>query len=446
MSWKSSKSSSMGLMRFRLLGSFRSSLRADTCPSMILLEFWFDVPSLRGVIGSGPAILGHLGKSNNGKPVEKTTHVSLVPDFIPGPSSGVREPLVNREPLGNRVHWLFPRYKALLNVLKSAFNVSDTGGSSVTPYTNPTSWQRMSDLFADLNLPLPFGSFSHKHVLGFMASLLLNEVKNENGYLKHFRHKHPLVLIHNNNDDDTSGVESMSLHNPMKRVKLLCDGCVRPIIAMPFYKCSQECSIVVFPMSGCGLTTPLIEKFLTSDEHTLHKYDKHPLKLSSSPVENHKGQYVCEVCEEDLNPEKWFYHCSDCDQSIHSACSTLILKSEQGANSSDDELVYKFINMKFGGVHDIEDHEHSLSFVAGTTSDGNCTKCGLKLHFKFILKCLQCKFAIHSYCQSSVTESANQQLVEMFNNLEKKRESTKKPRTQRVLTYYPKGITRPVTE
>ncbi|GJR18224.1 DC1, C1-like, zinc finger, RING/FYVE/PHD-type containing protein [Tanacetum coccineum] len=258
----------------------------------------------------------------------------------------------------------------------------------------------------------------------------------------------------------------MSLHNPMKRVKLLCDGCVRPSIQC-FLRCSKECSNFVFH-EWCARLRPELKVYLFH-EHTLvlrqscslfccevcglpcngfayscdsceycidfhymtyysygnedvvdllcawylpktirHKYDKHPLKLSSSPVENHKGQYVCEVCEEDLNPEKWFYHCSDCDQSIHSACSTLILKSEQGANSSDDELVYKFINMKFGGVHDIEDHEHSLSFVAGTTSDGNCTKCGLKLHFKFILKCLQCKFAIHSYCQSSVTESAAQ--------------------------------------
>ncbi|GKB35798.1 hypothetical protein Tco_0880740 [Tanacetum coccineum] len=85
-----SKSRSMGLIRSRLLGSFKSSLRADTCPSRILLEFWFDVPSLKGVIGSGHAILGHLGRLNNGKPVEKTTHVSLVSDFTPGPSSGVR--------------------------------------------------------------------------------------------------------------------------------------------------------------------------------------------------------------------------------------------------------------------------------------------------------------------------------------------------------------------
>ena len=79
---------------------------------------------------------------------------------------------------------------------------------------------------------LIYGSYSvlPQHVPKYMAHKYLNEVKNENCYLKHFSHKHPLVLIQNNDDNDTPGVESISLHNPIKRIKLLCDGCVRPII------------------------------------------------------------------------------------------------------------------------------------------------------------------------------------------------------------------------
>ncbi|PWA70248.1 DC1, C1-like, Zinc finger, RING/FYVE/PHD-type [Artemisia annua] len=415
-----------------------------------------------------------------------------------------------------------------------------------TRFTNDTDEKNPSTSLVNPDFPLPYESYN-------VLPPTWRTYKMD-CHLKHLSHKHPLVLIHNN----SSGAELMSLHNPMKRVKILCDGCVRPITTMPFYKCSQDCSNFVLhegcagvptvwpfsltqvfhkhklilrkscslfcckicglPCNGfayscdscgyyidvhCGiapkfithevdpniilvsrnihavetgwLKRPLKDRLVCRACHNIinkgmpvyesfegdlsvdmlcamrlpktirHKQDKHPLELSYSPIENHKGQYFCEVCEEDLNPEKWFYHCSTCDQSIHSACSTLILKSEQGLNSSDDDLVYKFINMKFGGVHDIEDHEHSLSFVVGTRSDGDCTKCGLELQSKFILKCLQCKFAIHNYCQSSITESDKQQLVEMFNNLEKKRESTLKPRT-RVFTYYPKGITRPVTE
>nr|GEW38486.1 putative reverse transcriptase domain-containing protein [Tanacetum cinerariifolium] len=91
----------MGLMRFRLLGSFKSSLRDDTCPSIMLLAFWLDVPSFKGVIGSGPAILGHLGRLNNGKPVEKTKRVSLASSVIPGPSSGYCRVVTVPDILGN---------------------------------------------------------------------------------------------------------------------------------------------------------------------------------------------------------------------------------------------------------------------------------------------------------------------------------------------------------
>lgn len=51
-----------------------------------------------------------------------------------------------------------------------------------------------------------------------------------------------------------------------------------------------------------------------------HKYDKHPLTLSYSPIEDHEGDYFCEVCEEELDHNSFFYHCRDCVQSIHSAC------------------------------------------------------------------------------------------------------------------------------
>ncbi|PWA38166.1 DC1, C1-like, Zinc finger, RING/FYVE/PHD-type [Artemisia annua] len=387
------------------------------------------------------------------------------------------------------------------------------------------------------------------HIPKEHSSRYFDENTNESCYIKHFGHQHPLVLIHNQSDYDTLGVKSVPLHDPMKRVKLLCNGCVRPVTSMPFYKCSQdyaECSNFIlhewcarlrpeisynqykyvlrqscslFSCKICGLpcngfayisdNCPLGEidihcaylprwmkherypegKFRqanvaknrecdacryiikkgdlsyrsgwTHEPNTKylhvccamylpktirHKYDKHPLKLSYSPIENHKGQYFCEVCEEDLNPTKWFYHCSECSQSIHPDCAPLILKSEQGVNSSHEDLVYKFINIKFGDVRNTEDHEHPVSFVAGTKIDGDCTKCGLELQSKFILKCLPCKFAIHSYCESSITLSEKQELVEMFSNFEKKRESMRKPQPQRVVTFYPKRITRPMIE
>ncbi|KAJ0754651.1 hypothetical protein HanPI659440_Chr09g0349141 [Helianthus annuus] len=51
----------------------------------------------------------------------------------------------------------------------------------------------------------------------------------------------------------------------------------------------------------------------------MHKFDKHPLQLSYAPIEDHKSPYFCEVCEEELDPGKWFYHCAECAQSVHTA-------------------------------------------------------------------------------------------------------------------------------
>ncbi|KAL8242830.1 hypothetical protein R6Q59_013132 [Mikania micrantha] len=66
---------------------------------------------------------------------------------------------------------------------------------------------------------------------------------------------------------------------------------------------------------GCALLLP---------ETIRHKYDKHPMTLCYTPVENHEGDYFCEVCEEMLNPNASFYHCHECDQSMHTECAPLI--------------------------------------------------------------------------------------------------------------------------
>ncbi|KAL8223535.1 hypothetical protein R6Q57_019010 [Mikania cordata] len=66
---------------------------------------------------------------------------------------------------------------------------------------------------------------------------------------------------------------------------------------------------------GCALLLP---------ETIRHKYDKHPMTLCYKPVENHEVDYFCEVCEEALNPNASFYHCHECDQSLHTECAPLI--------------------------------------------------------------------------------------------------------------------------
>ncbi|KAJ0724481.1 putative chromatin regulator PHD family [Helianthus annuus] len=79
---------------------------------------------------------------------------------------------------------------------------------------------------------------------------------------------------------------------------------------------SFSCSLCNFHLHPkCALLLP---------ETTRHKYDKHPMTLSYRPVENHIGDYFCEVCEEEMNPNVAFYHCHECAQSMHTTCAPLV--------------------------------------------------------------------------------------------------------------------------
>ncbi|GKE80626.1 putative zinc finger, PHD-type containing protein [Tanacetum coccineum] len=247
----------------------------------------------------------------------------------------------------------------------------------------------------------------------------------------------------------------------MKKVQLLCNACVRPITSAPFYKCvNDDCNFVLhewctqlptqvekYPVSYLNTShTKLIKitsflvllkesteervicveiTFLLTNVHSLcgvgvhvgcalllpaeirHKYDKHPMRLNYLPIENHKSDYFCEICEDELNPEKCFYHCYECAQSVHIVCAPHILQSETSSSSYYYSLrgPYMFVNVKFGGIHKFKHHPHPLSFVQGIESDGRCTACGYKVRkYDLILKCQECKFVIDLYCLSAQLE------------------------------------------
>ncbi|XP_028108864.1 uncharacterized protein LOC114307668 [Camellia sinensis] len=89
-----------------------------------------------------------------------------------------------------------------------------------------------------------------------------------------------------------------------------------------------------------------------------HRYDEHPYSLNYVPVKDHLAEYYCEVCCYKLNPKNWFYHCDECDQSIH--CECII--------SLHDELS----NIKFGGTIEADCHLHLVTFVQKETDDSSC--------------------------------------------------------------------------
>ncbi|KAD4586393.1 hypothetical protein E3N88_23994 [Mikania micrantha] len=318
-----------------------------------------------------------------------------------------------------------------------------------------------------------------------------------------FSHEHPLVLF----DTQESLLEkSVSLHDPVKRVQLLCDGCVRPITDFPFYKCSQHsCDFVlhewctrlpseihdhhnhpehtlvlmqkaptdflgVFWCEICGLrcngfaygcwqckyyvdvnsgflpdaithaahTNHLLQRFKPSTREfrkdckacfirterigyychpcdfflhnycalllpgtIRHRFDKHPLSLRYDPAENHASEYFCEICEDEFDPiSHWFYHCSTCASSMHTACAPLKLQCEQSTSSYTNRSIYTYYNVKFGRRYKIQNHQHDVTFVQGINANGKCMVCQQQLQYYMIFKCFGCKYAIHIGCFS----------------------------------------------
>ncbi|KAM0060179.1 putative chromatin regulator PHD family [Helianthus debilis subsp. tardiflorus] len=358
-----------------------------------------------------------------------------------------------------------------------------------------------------LHLPFPDPSYSLlKHLFfeknGGSSTSKTHEIS----------HQHPLTLVDARCRDITiptsSRIKPISYHDPMKRIQLLCDGCVRPITSGPIYVCDNEgqcnfvlhewcsrlpaelkdhpahqqhtlilhskaprkffgvfeCDICSLPCNGfayccmdCNnciidVHCAFLPKEITHTFHPNHllsrvyhegpdyrcrmcgyfyrnlsfdcrtcndfrlhvkcalfipettrnKCDKHPMKLSYFPIENHKSDYFCEVCERELNPEKPFYHCHECMQSMHTACAPSILQYE-----TYDEYptgVYEFVNVKFGGRYENSKvHPHPLSFLQGIQDDGECASndcdySDLRLQYYTIFKCLDCKFAVHYEC------------------------------------------------
>ncbi|GKB80282.1 zinc finger, PHD-type containing protein, partial [Tanacetum coccineum] len=129
-----------------------------------------------------------------------------------------------------------------------------------------------------------------------------------------------------------------------------------------------------------------------------HKLDKHPMKLTYGPVENHKSEYYCEVCEEELNPNIWFYHCHECAYSLHTRCAPVIVNFEAAVRNST-RSIYWYLNIKFGGDYNIKGHEHSVSLAIGSDTDGKCPICHRGMRDYLIVKCLKCKLhAMHYFC------------------------------------------------
>ncbi|XP_076886364.1 uncharacterized protein LOC143536202 [Bidens hawaiensis] len=152
--------------------------------------------------------------------------------------------------------------------------------------------------------------------------------------ITHKSHEHPLILV------DTM----------ISKAKDLCNGCLRPIMDIHFYKCNTY---------GCDF---VLHELCTRLPSTLDK-----------------------TC-----PAKHGLHLNQ--ESIHSTCARLkalpkLLKLYG--------LSEKTISKK--NTHKNKFHRHPLSFEKETRSDRGCSRCHLSLTGDFIFKCLQCEYVMHAF-------------------------------------------------
>ncbi|THG17217.1 hypothetical protein TEA_013541 [Camellia sinensis var. sinensis] len=126
-----------------------------------------------------------------------------------------------------------------------------------------------------------------------------------------------------------------------------------------------------------------------------HRYDEHhPFTLIYAPIKDGPDEYICEFCEEEIDPNWWFYHCIDCDQSACAKCICTERKEVQ--------------NIKWGSTYNFDSHPHCLIYVPMTNKSFNCAYCHRHINSlslveqdiasKIGFKCEQCNIMLHAHC------------------------------------------------
>ncbi|KAK1393634.1 hypothetical protein POM88_012690 [Heracleum sosnowskyi] len=107
--------------------------------------------------------------------------------------------------------------------------------------------------------------------------------------IKHESHKHFL----------TQQIDNPKVGN--------CNGCNSGPMSGGFF----SCGICQFNLHvGCAISPGTVK----------HRWDEHQLRLTYPPVKQHPHDFDCEFCSKNINPNFWFYHCRECDLSLHRQC------------------------------------------------------------------------------------------------------------------------------
>ncbi|XP_052172795.1 uncharacterized protein LOC127788494 isoform X3 [Diospyros lotus] len=207
------------------------------------------------------------------------------------------------------------------------------------------------------------GLFSNGFVFGCSACRFYLDVKCASlpRVIKHQAHDHTLALRRARSEGcDTC---EASLIDIVSDYAFVCEAC--------HFKLCIGCALLPFTIG--------------------HRYDKHPFALTYDPIKGQPDEYYCAICEDDIDSMCWFYHCVDCDQSLHPTCIYPI---------------ERYLNVKFGGRFKVDDHCHLLSCVHKPKGKDEtpCSRCGKPFpNSSYIaFECESCDFWIHHVCNPSL--------------------------------------------
>ncbi|CDP06332.1 unnamed protein product [Coffea canephora] len=116
---------------------------------------------------------------------------------------------------------------------------------------------------------------------------------------------------------------------------------------------------------------------------TKQRWDKHPLILVYPPYFDHPEEFYCVLCEEEINPNTWMYHCRDCDYSLHPWCIPQFKL---------------FRDLKFGRSLLVDDHPHHLTHVPEARYKSFCEACKDSLDWKESFECNSCSYYLCPDC------------------------------------------------
>ncbi|XP_027094031.1 uncharacterized protein [Coffea arabica] len=117
---------------------------------------------------------------------------------------------------------------------------------------------------------------------------------------------------------------------------------------------------------------------------TTQRWDKHLLHLIYPPYFEHPEKFYCVLCEREINPNCWMYHCHDCNYSLHPSCVP---------------QVNLFRRVKYGHSVNVNNHSHPLTHVPEAKYKSFCGSCNNKrLDWEEAFECDSCRFYLCPNC------------------------------------------------